>query len=79
MNAQPDLSSAAAALEEVYEKIADDLPDGTEIQITVSWVSPGGQPMALSVGETSPDDDEDDDLDYDADDDLDPDYIQVPQ
>lgn len=62
MTEHPDLSVAAQALEDAFDKIGD-LDGAAEVKLTVSWVSPSGRPMSLSIGDIE--DDEDDDYDYD--------------
>lgn len=66
----PDLTTAAQALEEAYEKIGDLGGSAAEVKVTVSWISESGRPMSLSVGDTSDfDDDPEPDFDDDPDDD----------
>lgn len=66
----PDLTVAAQTLEEAYEKIGDLGGSAAEVKLTVSWISPGGREMSLSIGDLSDVDDEpdDDDVDYDDED-----------
>ena len=65
MSDQPDLSTAAQALEDAYEQIGDLGGSATEVKLTVSWVSPSGRPMSLSIGEIPDDEEDEDDIEYD--------------
>lgn len=67
MSDQPDLSTAAQALEDAYEQIGDLGGSAAEVKLTVSWVSPSGRPMSLSIGEIPDDEDDEDDIEYDDD------------
>jgi hypothetical protein len=73
MSEQPDLSIAAQALEDAYDKIGDLGGSAAEVKVTVSWISPSGRPMSLSIGEVT-DEDEDAEDEYDDPDDPEDDH-----